>query len=179
VGSFRRGTRRVTLRSPTICVDTGVLTSSLRVGSPLEERYRPHLTGRRLVIATQVVAEARFGALRAGWGTRRTEALERLLRSAYVLAPDDLTARRSPASPEDPQRRSVDSRDRCTTRPPARIRRRRVRRLPRTRSCSRSRLRVDAKAQPRSHMMSTVTAHQHILTTRPLRPVARSKDAAI
>jgi tRNA(fMet)-specific endonuclease VapC len=82
----------VTLRSPTICVDTGVLTSSLRVGSPLEERYRPHLTGRRLVIATQVVAEARFGALRAGWGTRRTEALERLLRSAYVLAPDDLTA---------------------------------------------------------------------------------------
>lgn len=31
----------------------------------------------------------RFGA---GWGTRRTEALERLLRSSYVLAPDDRTA---------------------------------------------------------------------------------------
>lgn len=82
----------MTLRTPTICVDTGVLTSSLRVGSPLEERYRPHLTGRRLVIATQVVGEARFGSLRAGWGTRRTEALERLLRSAFVLPPDDLTA---------------------------------------------------------------------------------------
>lgn len=40
----------------------------------MEERYRQHLTGRRLVIATQVVAEVRFGALRAGWGTRRTEA---------------------------------------------------------------------------------------------------------
>lgn len=50
------------------------------------------MTGRRIVIATQVVAEARFGAIRAGWGERRLEALERLLRSAYVMPPDDLTA---------------------------------------------------------------------------------------
>lgn len=75
-----------------ICVDTGVLTASLRAGAALEARYRRHLTGRRLVIATQVVAEARFGALRAGWGDQRLAELERLLRSTLVLAPDDLTA---------------------------------------------------------------------------------------
>ena len=79
-------------RPNAICVDTGVLTASLRAGSELEARYRRHLTGRRLVIATQVVAEARFGAFRAGWGDRRLAELERLLRSTLVLAPDDLTA---------------------------------------------------------------------------------------
>ena len=82
----------MTARDTAVCVDTGVLTSTLRFGSPLEARYRRHLTGRRLVIATQVVAEARFGALRAGWGDRRAADLERLLRSAFVLSPDDLTA---------------------------------------------------------------------------------------
>jgi predicted nucleic acid-binding protein len=92
MGSVRRSAERVTLRSSTICVDTGVLTAALRAGSAFEARYRPHVTGRRIVIATQVVAEARFGAIRAGWGERRLEALERLLRSAYVMPPDDLTA---------------------------------------------------------------------------------------
>ena len=70
MGSVRRGTERVTARDVAVCVDTGVLTSTLRIGSPLEARYRRHLTGRRLVIATQVVAEARYGALRAGWRDR-------------------------------------------------------------------------------------------------------------
>lgn len=79
-------------RDTAVCVDTGVLTSALRLGSLLETRYRRHLTGRRLVIATQVVAEARHGALRAGWGDRRLADLERLLGSALVLVPDDLTA---------------------------------------------------------------------------------------
>ena len=79
-------------RPNAICVDTGVLTASLRAGSALEARYRHHLTGRRIVIATQVVAEARFGALRAGWGERRLTELERLVRTTLVLAPDDLTA---------------------------------------------------------------------------------------
>ena len=79
-------------RDTAVCVDTGVLTSALRLGSLLETRYRRHLTGRRLVIATQVVAEARYGALRAGWGDRRLADLERLLGSALVLVPDDLTA---------------------------------------------------------------------------------------
>ena len=82
----------MTARETAVCVDTGVLTSTLRFDSPLEARYRRHLTGRRLVIATQVVAEARYGALRAGWGDRRVADLERLLRSAVVLPPDDLTA---------------------------------------------------------------------------------------
>ena len=82
----------MTARDVAVCVDTGELTSTLRIGSPLEARYRRHLTGRRLVIATQVVAEARYGALRAGGGDRRVADLERLLRSAVVLSPDDLTA---------------------------------------------------------------------------------------
>jgi len=82
----------VNTRDTAVCVDTGVLTSALRLGSLLETRYRRHLTGRRLVIATQVVAEARYGALRAGWGDRRLADLERLLGSALVLVPDDLTA---------------------------------------------------------------------------------------
>ena len=37
----------------------------------METQYRRHLTGRRLVIPTHLVAEARYGALRAGWGSRR------------------------------------------------------------------------------------------------------------
>ena len=36
--------------------------------------------------------QARFGAMRAGWGNRRVADLERLLRSAFVSSPDDLTA---------------------------------------------------------------------------------------
>ena len=84
MGSVRRGIERVTARDVAVCVDTGVLTSTLRIGSPLEARYRRHLTGRRLVIATQVVAEARYGALRAGWGETafRQEAV-----AAVVLLP--------------------------------------------------------------------------------------------
>lgn len=82
----------MTDRSTAVCVDTGVLTAGLRAGSTLEARYRRHLAGRRLVIATQVVAEARYGALRAGWGERRVAELERLLHAARVLSPDDRTA---------------------------------------------------------------------------------------
>ena len=65
----------MTARETAVCVDTGVLTSTLRFGSPMEARYRRHLTGRRLVIATQVVAEARYGALRAGWGAVESRTL--------------------------------------------------------------------------------------------------------
>ena len=79
----------MTARDVAVCVDTGVLTSTLRIGSPLEARYRRHLTGRRLVIATQVVAEARYGALRADWGQRRVDQLERLIHRAVVVVPTD------------------------------------------------------------------------------------------
>jgi predicted nucleic acid-binding protein len=82
----------VTIGSAAVCVDTGVFTSTLRVDSPLQARYRRHLAGRRLVVATQVVAEARYGALRAGWGARRASEIERLIRAAVVLVPDDQTA---------------------------------------------------------------------------------------
>ena len=61
MGSVRRGPERVSSRDSTVCVDTGVLTATLRIGSPLEARYRRHFTGRRLVISAQVVAEVRYG----------------------------------------------------------------------------------------------------------------------
>jgi hypothetical protein len=40
VGSVRRGVERVTARDVAVCVDTGVLTSTLRIDSLLEARYR-------------------------------------------------------------------------------------------------------------------------------------------
>jgi predicted nucleic acid-binding protein len=82
----------MTERAALACVDTGVLTAALRPGSELDHRYRRHLVGRTLVISTQVVAEARYGAFRAGWGTRRIVQLERLLHRAIAIVPNDSLA---------------------------------------------------------------------------------------
>lgn len=41
----------------------------------------------------QTVAEVRYGAIAAGWGERRLEAVERLLRRSRVLPVDDQTIR--------------------------------------------------------------------------------------
>lgn len=78
--------------SDAVLVDTNVFSAPLRVSSPLVVAYRRHLVGRRLVIATQTVAEMRYGALRVGWGERRLEQLDTLVHSALVLSPDNETA---------------------------------------------------------------------------------------
>jgi predicted nucleic acid-binding protein len=74
-----------------VLVDTNVFSAPLRPSGPLVALYRRHLVGHRLVIATQTLAELRYGALRAGWGERRLTQLAHLVRAALVLAPDDET----------------------------------------------------------------------------------------
>ncbi|MDQ3423077.1 MAG: PIN domain-containing protein [Actinomycetota bacterium] len=53
--------------------------------------YGKHVIGRRITVAQQTVAEVRYGASAAGWGERRLEAVERLLRRSRVLPVDDQT----------------------------------------------------------------------------------------
>ena len=53
---------------PTVLVDTNVLTARMRERSPLATSYAKHLFGQRIAVAPQSVAEARYGALSAGWG---------------------------------------------------------------------------------------------------------------
>lgn len=79
----------MTDRPQLVCVDTGVFTAALRPGSGLQQRYHRHLVGRTLVVSVQVVAEARYGALRADWGQRRIDQLERLIHRAVVVVPTD------------------------------------------------------------------------------------------
>ena len=72
----------------TVLVDTNVFTASLRPGSSLTAQYTRHLVGQRLAIAPQTVAEARYGALKAGWGQRRLDRLDHLVRRARTLPVD-------------------------------------------------------------------------------------------
>jgi len=72
-----------------VVVDTNVFTASLRGSrSPLEAAYAKHTAGRRIVVTPQTLAEARYGALVAGWGPRRLESLARAIREVAVLEVD-------------------------------------------------------------------------------------------
>jgi len=75
----------------TIAVDTNVFTAQLRKAAPLSELYARHIVGQRVAIAPQTVAEARFGALRAGWDPRRVTEIEGIIRQARVLPVDRST----------------------------------------------------------------------------------------
>ncbi|HEY3004210.1 MAG TPA: PIN domain-containing protein, partial [Kribbellaceae bacterium] len=75
----------------TVLVDTNVFTAWLRPRSPLVPLYRKHLFGRRLAVSQQTVAEARYGAVMAGWGDRRLKELERLINQSRVLPTDEDT----------------------------------------------------------------------------------------
>jgi predicted nucleic acid-binding protein len=72
----------------TVLVDTNVFTARLREHSPLATRYAKHLFGRRIALAPQTVAEARYGALNANWGPARQERLARLVARARILPVD-------------------------------------------------------------------------------------------
>ncbi len=72
----------------TVLVDTNVFTARLRERSLLATSYAKHLFGHRLAVAPQTVAEARYGALSAGWGHARTERLSRLIARARILPVD-------------------------------------------------------------------------------------------
>jgi predicted nucleic acid-binding protein len=61
-----------------VLVDTNVFSARLREHSPLASTYAKHLFGQRIAVAPQTLAEVKYGALKAGWGPTRVEAVERL-----------------------------------------------------------------------------------------------------
>lgn len=79
------------MTTSTVLLDTNVFTAWLRPQSPLVPLYGKHVIGRRPTVAQQTVAEVRYGAIAAGWGERRLEAVERLLHRSRVLPVDDQT----------------------------------------------------------------------------------------
>jgi predicted nucleic acid-binding protein len=72
----------------TILVDTNVFTARLRERSALATQYTKHLFGQRIALAPQTVAEARYGALNANWGSARQQRLARLVARARILPVD-------------------------------------------------------------------------------------------
>lgn len=72
----------------TVLVDTNVFTARLRERSLLATRYAKHLFGQRIALAPQTVAEARYGALNANWGSARQQRLARLVARARILPVD-------------------------------------------------------------------------------------------
>lgn len=52
----------------TVLLDRNVFTAWLKPRSTLVHLYGKHVFGRRVAIAQQTVAEARYGAIVAGWG---------------------------------------------------------------------------------------------------------------
>jgi len=88
MGGVRGGAGAVT---GTVLVDTNVFTARLRERSPLATQYAKHLFGRRIALAPQTVAEARYGALKAEWGAARQERLARLVARARILPMDIAT----------------------------------------------------------------------------------------
>ncbi|MGI9156462.1 MAG: PIN domain-containing protein [Marmoricola sp.] len=77
------------MTTSTVLLDTNVFTAWLRPNSPLVSLYGKHVIGRRITVTQQTVAEVRYGAIAAGWGERRLEAVERLLRRSRILPVDD------------------------------------------------------------------------------------------
>ena len=60
----------------------------------MEAEYAKHTVGRLIVVAPQTVAEARYGALMAGWGARRLGELARAIDRVAILPVDDETIER-------------------------------------------------------------------------------------
>ncbi len=74
-------------RGPAI-IDTGVFGARLTPrGQSLASAYRPLLEGRPAVISFIAVAELRYGAKLAGWGTARLARLDRELSCADAMYP--------------------------------------------------------------------------------------------
>lgn len=75
----------------TVLLDTNVFTAWLKPRSTLVPLYGKHVFGRRIAIAQQTLAEARYGAVVAGWGDKRLDNLERLIHRSAILPADDET----------------------------------------------------------------------------------------
>jgi len=75
---------------PAVVVDTNIWGADLDARTrPLWVRYARHLVGVLPAIAAQTAAELRYGALKASWGQRRMDELDRLLHRAHVIDVDD------------------------------------------------------------------------------------------
>lgn len=73
-----------------VVVDTNVFGAALtRRQAPLVGLYASHLSGRLLVLATQTVAELRYGALLARWGAPRQAEMERRIGRARIAPVDE------------------------------------------------------------------------------------------
>ncbi len=75
----------------TAVLDTTV-ASLLFDNRPELAPYKPHMQQTYLAICFQTVAEMRLGALNAGWGTWRREALEAFFTSLEVVTYSDALA---------------------------------------------------------------------------------------
>ena len=71
-----------------VVVDTNVFTARLRKDRPLEVQYTKHTLGRRVAVAPQTVAEARYGALKASWGPRRLAEFAQAVARVRILPVD-------------------------------------------------------------------------------------------
>ena len=71
-----------------VVVDTNVFTARLRRDSDISARYVKHLAGQLITVAPQTVAEARYGALKSGWGPRRITELAAMTADITVLPVD-------------------------------------------------------------------------------------------
>ena len=69
----------------TVVVDTNVLTARLRKDRSLETKYAKHTVGRRVAVAPQTIAEARYGAVKAGWGQRRLKELSEMIERVRMV----------------------------------------------------------------------------------------------
>jgi len=58
----------------------------------LASEYAEHLSGKRLVISFQTVAEMRFGALAAGWNSKRVAEMEQVMARTAQIPPHDALA---------------------------------------------------------------------------------------
>jgi predicted nucleic acid-binding protein len=74
-------------QSPVV-VDTGAFGAQFTPrGQPLAFTYRPIVADRAVILSYAAVAELRFGAARAGWGTRRMRRLDAELGKVDTIWP--------------------------------------------------------------------------------------------
>lgn len=71
-----------------VVLDTNVFTARLRRDPEVAAQYAKHLAGRLITVAPQTVAEARYGALKSGWGPRRISELAAIMADVTVLPVD-------------------------------------------------------------------------------------------
>jgi hypothetical protein len=168
VGGVRGGAPRV---NGSALLDTNVFTRGWHEQPPLASLYAKHLFGQRLLITPQTLAEARHGALKAGWGgsAQPSGPAHGAVAATPRGSPDDrgCGAASEPVStdgpcapPAPPQRRCLDRRrrhplERSAARPRCGVRRLsgagsqdRARRLTRFRWDRRDWIRRPSRSQP-------------------------------